>query len=90
MKPAHRFFGITDIARAWDCATAMILCRNLQPRRPLCWPIAPGGSVPIIAGDTFVVHYSDLDQLGLADTFNALVDEKIIAIIETGISPAFH
>jgi hypothetical protein len=49
-----------------------------------------GFSVPIAAGNMFLVHWSDLEQFGLADAFNAQVDESVIAILETGISPVFH
>ena len=43
----------------------------------------------VAGGDRFLVHYTDLDQPGMVDAFSALVDEKIIAIVETGISRPF-
>jgi hypothetical protein len=46
--------------------------------------------VPIRAGDTFLVHWSDLKQPSLADAFNALVEAKVVGILEAGISPVFH
>jgi hypothetical protein len=49
-----------------------------------------GFSMPIAPGGSFFVHYSDLDQPGIAEAFNALVEERIIAILETGINPVFH
>lgn len=48
-------------------------------------------SIPIAVGDTFLVHYTDLDQPALADGSMALVDEKVIIILlETTIIPPFH
>jgi hypothetical protein len=35
----------------------------------------------------FLVHYTDLDQPGLGDVFNALIEAKVVAIVETGIVP---
>jgi len=52
--------------------------------------VAPGFSVPVAAGDTFAVRYTDLGQLSLADAFNALVEDRVIAIVAVGISPVFH
>ena len=74
-----------------ECATVRILRRNLQPRRTLCWSIAPDVSAPITAGDTFLVHYTALDQPAIADGSVALVDEKVaIILLETTIIPPFH
>jgi hypothetical protein len=53
-------------------------------------PVAPGFSVPVAAGDTFPVHYTDLDQPGLADAFAAQVEDRAITIVETSTVPAFH
>jgi len=48
-------------------------------------------SAPITAGDTFLVHYTALDQPAIADGSVALVDEKVaIILLETTIIPPFH
>lgn len=69
----------------------MILCKNIQPRRSLRWPIWPGFVVPIAAGERFMVHSSDFDQQpGLSDTFDVMLRERMIAIVETGVVPVLH
>jgi hypothetical protein len=68
----------------------MMLCRNIQPRRTLRWPIFRGVWISVAAGDAFPVHATDLDLPGVAEVFDILLKEKLITIEETGLVPVLH
>jgi hypothetical protein len=67
------------------------LCRNIQRRRTLAWPIFPGVVLEVAAGERFAVHASDFALVpGLGDAFAVLVKECMVEIEETGLVPVLH
>ena len=61
----------------------MILCRNIQRRRTLRWPIFPGVAVPIAAGDSFLFDASDFDA-------NPCLGDVVVAIEDTSVQLVLH
>lgn len=68
----------------------MILCRNMQQRRWLRWPVGAGAWISIPPGETFLVHSTDLDAPGVTAAMQALLREGIVVIEDVDLVPVVH